>query len=291
MAPFGEPGDKVELREVFFSRDGAKFAVASEHGQLCVLDSVNLQVLVHVSASEWGNGFATPDGRLLATRRSSNEMYKDGAAIQIYSVETGEPLRQLRGHWKRGVWVCAVSHDSRTLVTRATDWTLRFWNAATGDNLHTIQDAPHACAFNSDSTLLLTKAGMLDVASKRLVAGGLTGEEFSDQRFSDDSRMILSTGRRIQLAPSAHDWLPIGHPPPSPAPLVPPPDVAALKKEREAADEGEGVVVVPQTGTFSSLKADLAQPSLYEFDTDGAVADYQLLTCTPPPYHPPPPRP
>ncbi|KAG2019937.1 ubiquitin-protein ligase [Coprinopsis cinerea AmutBmut pab1-1] len=90
---------------------------------------VNNQDPKHISVPAHGSSVVTclifSHGRIISA--------SDDHSIHVYSPETGELIRELKGH-DGGVWALAATKD--TLVSGSTDRTVRIWDLNTGKCTH-----------------------------------------------------------------------------------------------------------------------------------------------------------
>jgi WD40 repeat protein len=119
------------LMEMAFSPDGRLLAVATGDGRVPLWDPASAENLRTVSGAG-GSAYAlafSPDGRLLAVGG-------DGG-VSLWDPATAEHRRTLRGHSGevRGV---AFGPDGRLLASAGSDGTVRLWDLASGEILHTM---------------------------------------------------------------------------------------------------------------------------------------------------------
>lgn len=115
-----------QVWSVTFSRDGKLLASGDEEGHIRLWNADTHapigQPLRH-GAAVWSLAFGA-DGMLASGGADET--------IRLWSVRnTKAPVRILRGHIQ-DVWSLAFSADGRTLVSGGDDWTVRFWDVATG---------------------------------------------------------------------------------------------------------------------------------------------------------------
>jgi WD40 repeat protein len=77
------------------------------------------------------------DGKLLATGTGLYHAGR-GALIHVWSLESGELLHTLKGHWDQVVAV-RFTPDGKTLISAAWDKTVRIWSLATGKELRRLE--------------------------------------------------------------------------------------------------------------------------------------------------------
>ena len=99
-----------------------------------------------------GNCLAySPEGRIVAAGTSNTGIF-------LFDSITGDPIKQLLGH-DDSVHSIAFSHDGKTLVSGASDKTIRLWNIASGSENRLIK------VDSGVNTVLLTSDGKTIVAA------------------------------------------------------------------------------------------------------------------------------
>jgi predicted Zn finger-like uncharacterized protein len=146
-------GRALYVHDLAFSPDGKFLAVADglpmrllplAGGQPWLLNSREKTFLDSVSFS--------PDG---------NTVVAAGKTILRWEVGTRKELPSLTGH-RGNVWRVCYSHDGKILASGGSDTTVKLWNPATGQVLHTLKDHAgpiSALAFSPNDEVLVTGAG------------------------------------------------------------------------------------------------------------------------------------
>ncbi len=134
----------------------------------------------------------SPDGRFILTRGLNN-------ALQLWSVETGMPIRTFEGHTAY-VIQAAWSPDGRYIAASAEDGTLRFWEAETGRRIRTTVDreAATALAWSPDSRYVAAVAERVRIwEAETGISVRLLGDSYRFSRsvaWSPNGRYIAASG-------------------------------------------------------------------------------------------------
>jgi WD40 repeat protein/tRNA A-37 threonylcarbamoyl transferase component Bud32 len=142
---------------VSWSRDDENFRVWS-------VDTGQIRLAVRAHFDSVLSASFSPDGRMIASSSAD-------AAIRLWTVETGELLRELGGHEHRHICSIAWSRNGRRLVSGGYDRTVRLWNVETGDEIATLRghtdkvrwvayspDGRHIASTSWDNTLRIWDA-------------------------------------------------------------------------------------------------------------------------------------
>jgi WD40 repeat protein/serine/threonine protein kinase len=134
------------------------------------------------------------DGKLVAVPTGDN--------ILLCDVQTGQPLRVLKGHTNR-VFSVAFSHGGKLLASGAQDTTVRIWDTRTGKSLTTCTGhnaLVFSVAFSPDDHRLLTGSGdgtgrvwEVETGKELFPLQGNTSVSF-DVAFSPNGKHLLTAG-------------------------------------------------------------------------------------------------
>jgi len=139
-------GHTGSVSQVAFSPDGMQLVSASTDGTIKVWDARSDP---EARTLESKNVAFSPDGKWLASTSWNT------AFIKLWDTTTGRIVRTLDGH--QGVMVVAFSPDGKLLASGGFDKTVKLWNLATGDNIHTLEARSsiiESVAFSPDGKLL-----------------------------------------------------------------------------------------------------------------------------------------
>src|SRR5262249_17377391 len=138
-----------------FGPDGQTLATGGEDG-LKVWHLLTREVVTTLASGQAVTSVAfSPDGKTLAAAGGGLRAAVEGK-VQLFEGGSWKPLATLDGHM-RGIASVAFSPDSQMLATANYDGTVKLWNAAGGQLVHTLQSGPVYCvAFSPDGRLLAT---------------------------------------------------------------------------------------------------------------------------------------
>jgi tricorn protease-like protein len=191
-----------EYGSIAFSPDSKRLYSAGSGDVIKVCDVATGELLREIDEQERCYTWAltvSPDGKTLAAAHgySGNEV----GLVRLFDVATGDLDKVLRGH-KRVVRSIAFSADGNTVTTCGDDHTLRWWDAATGE-----ETAAHPTAgvsFDYD-----TQSGLLAIPA------GKSGVELWDAR-NKKQKMVIGTTSNVytvaispagrQVATSGPSW-------------------------------------------------------------------------------------
>jgi WD40 repeat protein len=195
-----------------FSPDGTRIVTSSMDRTARVCDAASGEELLVLQGHEdavYGAAFS-PDGHRIVTAAG------DGTA-RVWDAASGQELQVLRGHtdppWTDAVkeimgpqlgphvWSGAFSPDRSLLVTAASDWTARVWDAYSGEELQVLRGHEGGvlnAAFSSDGAYVVTASD--DKTARVWDAGSgdelqvLAGHEatVNDASFSPDVNLIVT---------------------------------------------------------------------------------------------------
>ena len=125
------------------SKDSSLMALGTEGGQTVVIDlETGREQHRWTSPRHTPGGLAfSPDGRTLLVGMVGPN--RDASPIRVYNLETGELVRELRGH-NSPVWGVAFLPDGRRAISGSGDRTLRLWDVTSGEELKRFEGHPGA---------------------------------------------------------------------------------------------------------------------------------------------------
>jgi WD40 repeat protein/tetratricopeptide (TPR) repeat protein len=130
-----------EVKIVVFSPDGKRVASASADGTIRLWNPATGAQLLKIKRA--GDAIAfSPDSKRLASA--------SGKRVRLWDVENGVLIATLDGHLDK-VWSVAFSPDGKWVASGSRDGTIRVWNAATGNQIHTLEGRNGA--FKKDGTV------------------------------------------------------------------------------------------------------------------------------------------
>ena len=137
----------------------------------------------------------SPDGKSLASGNYDN-------LVLIWDAETGEQLRQFKGHSDHVVSV-AFSPDGNRIASGSYDGTIRIWNVVSGKQLRSLDPRVgkiYSVAFSPDGKLLASGHNDGDIKVWDAASGRLLHSEKANNYgvyflvFTPDGTRVLSTG-------------------------------------------------------------------------------------------------
>src|SRR5262249_47038922 len=122
------------------------------------------------------NWVLSPDGKRMALSGGVRDDAKQkfvGGEITVLDMQTGQELLILKGHGDMAIGM-NFSPDGKRLASWAWDATLKVWDAATGDELHTftvprLSELWGGCGFSPDGKRLVCTGAVWDNTKKGFV--------------------------------------------------------------------------------------------------------------------------
>ena len=166
-----------------FSPDGKLLACQSACGLVVWELASGKEVFEKTTDEYFGGGLAfAPNGRTLASSESPNPVLRREGIIRLWDLTGRRPPQALRAKEagaSRGYRCVAFAPDGKTLAAGASDGTLHFWNAKTGEEIRSIQTASDqvgAMAYSPDGTKLAWTSGK-EGDRNQLALCDLTGDQ------------------------------------------------------------------------------------------------------------------
>jgi WD40 repeat protein len=202
MSAFTLTGHGAAVLDAAYSPDGQRLATASLDGTVKLWSARDGYAAVALrSASSPLNGLVfSPDGRRLAGQSRTQR-----GTVVVLDTATGKEVRRFAGHDKQ-IAALAYAPDGRRVASLSLDNTVRVWDAATGQALHTLRlsgqpantvDA-RGLAYSSDGKRIAAAASSATVK----VWDAATGQELHDFHeaagsvvFSPDAQRLAWAGR------------------------------------------------------------------------------------------------
>jgi RNA polymerase sigma factor (sigma-70 family) len=135
LRTFGEiPGGQVQ--SPYFSSDCRLVALAPWNGgRIEIWDAATGRLLRQFACGRFPKVRFSPDGQTLAVLDGGG--IGEPTSLELWDATTGEKRRELRGHAEQ-IYDFVFSSDGKTAVTASHDKSVRFWNVASGQQEHQI---------------------------------------------------------------------------------------------------------------------------------------------------------
>ena len=156
MALGGE--HKLPMQSLAFAPDGETLAAGSQNNvRIWRLLTKELAAPPLATANAASYLAYAPDGKTLAVGGQDFEKGDGRGSVKLFEVDSWKVRAALDVPPKVEVRSVAFSPDSKTLATAHSDETVKLWNAANGQLLHTLHTGPVHCAvFSPDGAMLAT---------------------------------------------------------------------------------------------------------------------------------------
>ena len=183
------------IRSVKFSPDGETLATSDSTGHIYLWKVADGRQILRIGNQQsWlprPLDFS-PDGQILA---GGGEL-----RIMLWSVKTGECLKELAGH-DRAIRSVQFSSSGKFLASASEDQTVKVWNALTGECLQTLKGHTswvHSVAFSPDEETLASGSSDRAIKLWQLSTGECFGslighvDRVRSVRFSPDGKTLAS---------------------------------------------------------------------------------------------------
>ena len=187
---------KGDIKEIVYSPDGAKFAVASSIG-IWIYNSQTGEEL-NLYMGHTGRVLSVsfnPDGTTIVSGSKDK-------SIRLWDVETGENVQTMLRHTK-DVNSVSFCPDGTTIVSGSGDRTICLWDVVTGEHIRTLsghRDDVNSVSFSPDGTTIVSGSSDKTIRLWDVVTGEhirtLSGhsKDVNCVLFSPDGNIIASGG-------------------------------------------------------------------------------------------------
>ena len=159
------PAFTAEVLCACFSSDGSLIAAGDSHGSLQIVDAKSgkvIRVVDYVQDGAISSIAFSPDGQFLATGSDySTYLQRNDKCITILDSKMFRPIRRLVGH-QEGIMHLSFSRDSDYILSSSYDWTVKLWDANSGEELLSFRGVGNdlSCAeFSPDGKVIATDSG------------------------------------------------------------------------------------------------------------------------------------
>ncbi len=216
-------GHHGDITDIAYSPDGKFIASASKDGTIKLWNTRNKSLEQSLIGNEKVVGFLSlafsPDGRFLAA--GTDQGSADHHFIEIWDIHDKKHLRTLKTH-DAPITAIRFSKKGEQLVSASKDGTIKVWEVATGEPIHSIttntkKEPVHSVDFTEDGSNILsvshngsTELWNLKAQKKAYTLidgprGTWVSENHLQKKFfrGDDGSLIIKKGDNLPPAPLA----------------------------------------------------------------------------------------